>query len=272
MIARRDFLRGAAAAALLGPRALRAQDGDPAYAGFKMGMQTYSLRAFDLDQTLAHLKDLGLKYAQFFGGRQMTVTDDAATLELYRKKLADAGVRILSFGVQGFGANAGANKKSFDFAKALGFDVIVANPSPDSFDNVAGLCKDYGMKIAIHNHGPEDKRYGKLEQLQKALEKYPEAMGVCVDTGHVLRIGEDPIAWIKAFGPRVHDVHLKDASAPNVFNILGQGKIDLVGTLKALKDVKFSGILAIEYELNEKNPIDDIRKCLEATREACKKL
>ena len=98
------------------------------------------------------------------------------------------------------------------------------------------------------------------------------AAGACVDTGHVLRSGEDPVKWIRELGPRVHDVHLKDASAPKVFNILGQGKLDVLGTLKALKDIKFTGLLALEYELNEKDPVADIKKCLEVAREACKKL
>ena len=275
MLSRRDLLRASAAfgAAALTPRAGWALDGgDPAYAGFKMGLQTYSLRAFDLDKTLATLKDLGLKYAQFYRGGQMIVTDDAASIEGWKKKLAEAGVKMLSFGVERFTKDHAENRKRFEFAKAMGFPVLVAAPSPDSFESLDALTKEYGIKIAIHNHGPEDKTWGKLEQLQKGLEKWPEAIGVCVDTGHTLRIGEDPVHWIKALGPRVHDCHLKDASAPKVFNILGQGKLDLVGTLKALKEVKFDGILALEYELNEKNPVDDIRKCLEAAREACTKL
>ena len=269
MLHRRDFLRYSAAAALA-PAVLRAQD--PAYAGFHMGMQTYSLRAFDLDACLGIVKDLGLKYLQFYSGKQAKITDDAAVIDALKKKVADAGMTVMAWGVEGFGKDGANNKKKFEFAKALGFKTLVANPTAESFESLAGLTKEYGVKIAIHNHGPEDKTYGKLEQLQKALEKWPVEIGVCVDTGHVLRIGEDPVKWIKELGPRVHDVHLKDASAPNVYNILGQGKLDVVGTLKALKDVKFGGLLALEYELNEKNPVDDIKKCLEVAREACKKL
>ncbi len=279
MVSRRDFLRLSAAAAALVPArglpALSRAEGlaqDAAYGGFRMGMQTYSLRAFDLDGCLGILKDLGLKYAQFYSGKQAKITDDPAALDAFKAKLAGAGVTLLSWGVEGFGKDAAANKKKFEFAKAMGFPTLVANPGADSFENLAALTQEYGVKIAIHNHGPEDKTYGKLEQIQKAVEKWPVEIGVCVDTGHVIRAGEDPVKWIRALGPRVHDVHLKDASAPNVFNILGQGKLDVVGALQALKELKFSGCLALEYELNEKNPVDDIRKCLEVAREACKKL
>ncbi|HEX7897970.1 MAG TPA: sugar phosphate isomerase/epimerase [Planctomycetota bacterium] len=273
MATRREFLRLAASAGAVAalPGLLRAQ-GDAAYGGFQMGIQTYSLRAFDLDKCLEIVKDLGLKHLQFYSGKQAKITDDAAAIDALKKKLADAGLKVLSWGVEGFGKDAAANKKKFEFAKAMGFNVFTANPSPDSFENLAALTKEYGVKIAIHNHGPEDKTYGKLDQIQKAIEKWPVEIGVCVDTGHTLRAGEDPVKWIQALGPRVHDVHLKDASAPQVYNVLGQGKLDVLGTLKALKDIKFTGLLALEYELNEKNPVDDIKRCLEVAREACKKL
>ena len=269
---RRDLLRGLGASALLSalPRPSLGA-GDPHYGDFNMGLQTYTLRAFDFDQTLVHLKDLGLKYAQFFG-KQLPVTDDKSKIETAKQKLRDAGISILSWGVQGFTKDAEKTKKAFEFAKAMGFSVYSANPSADSFESLAPLAKEYGIKIAIHNHGPDDKAYGHLDQVQKAVEKWPVEIGACVDTGHVLRSGENPIDWIKALGPRVHDVHLKDFSDAKTEHILGQGKLDVLGVLKALREVKFSGILAIEYELNEKNPIADVKEGLAVVREACKKL
>ena len=277
---RRDLLRGLGATALLStlprrlfaaPLAFARRKGDPNYADFNMGLQTYTLRAFTFDETIAHLKDLGLKYAQFFS-KQLPITDDKSKIETAKQKLKDAGITILSWGVQSFTKDVAKTKASFEFAKAMGFSVYSANPSADSFESLAALTKEYGIKIAIHNHGPQDKAYGRLEQVQKAVEKWPVEIGACVDTGHVLRTGENPIDWIKALGPRVHDVHLKDFSDARTEHILGKGKLDVVGVLKALKDVKFPGILAVEYELNEKNPIADVKECLAAVREACKKL
>ncbi len=274
---RRDLLRGgvAALAAAAVPRGLlaRAVQGDPAYGGFKMGLQTYTLRSFDFDQTLGHLKDLGLKYAQFFS-KQLPITDDTSKIETAKQKLKDAGVQILSWGVQGFTKDAEKTKKAFEFAKAMGFSVYSANPSADSFESLAALTKEYGIKIAIHNHGPEDKTYGHLEQVQKAVEKWPVEIGSCVDTGHVLRIGEDPVQWIKALGPRVHDVHIKDFAGPagKDERTLGKGKLDVPGVLKALREVRFSGILALEYEVDGPKLLDDVKECLAAVREACKKL
>jgi inosose dehydratase len=270
---RREFLRGAAGLAALSalPNFLAARQGDPAYGGFNMGLQTYTLRDFDLDATLGHLKDLGLKYAQFTG-KHLPMTDDKAKIDAAKEKLKVAGVRIMSWGVQKFTKDADATRRSFEFAKAMGFSVYSAAPTADSFESLAGLTKEYGIRIAIHNHGPQDKEYGRLGQVQKAVEKWPVEIGSCVDTGHVLRNGEDPVKWIQALGPRVHDVHIKDFSDEKTEHVLGKGRLDVLGVLKALKEVKFTGILALEYEVNGPKVLDDVRECLAAVREAAKKL
>jgi inosose dehydratase len=271
-MSRRDILRGAAAGAagFALPLSIGAQE---AYGGFKMGLQTYTLRDFSFDQTLEYLKDLGLKYGQFFS-KQLPITDDKLKIDEAKEKMKAAGVQILSWGVQGFSKNVEATKKAFEFAKAMGFSVYSANPSADSFESLATLTREYGIKVAIHNHGPEDKTYGHLEQVQKAVEKWPVEIGSCVDTGHVLRIGEDPVQWIKALGPRVHDVHIKDFSGPKGEDekVLGKGKLDVLGVLQALKDVKYSGILALEYEKNGPKLLDDVKECLAAVRQAAQKL
>ena len=273
---RRDFVAlGAASLALssLPGCASGPSGGDPAYGGFAMGMQTYTLRDFDFDTTLGYLKELGLHNAQFFG-KQLPITDDPLKIATAKDKLHAAGVQIRAWGVQGFSKNTEATRKAFEFARSMGFPVYSANPSADSFESLATLTKEYGVRIAIHNHGPDDKTYGHLEQVMKAVEKWPVEIGSCVDTGHVLRIGEDPVEWIKTLGPRVHDVHLKDFAGPKNEDerTLGKGKLDVPGVLRALKSVGFRGILALEYEKNGPKLLDDVRECLAAVREAAKTL
>src|SRR2546428_506708 len=146
-----------------------------------------------------------------------------------------------------------------------------ADGDPDSFDSLDALTKEYGMRIAIHNHGPGH-RYDKVSDVLKAVEKYPEAIGACADLGHYIRSGEDAGKVIRTLGARVHDVHLKDAVDAKTFAILGKGKMDVVDVLKALKEIKFDGLLALEYEEKPKDPMDDIKACLAAVREAAKKI
>jgi sugar phosphate isomerase/epimerase len=263
-----------AAAMTLAPAALRARpdEGDPAYAGFKMGVQTYSLRAFDLDGCIARVKELGLKYTQFFAGKQMKITDDAAELAGYKKKLADAGLTMLSFGVVRFSADHAANKRLFDFAKAMALPVLVCDFKPDdapAVKSVVELTKETGLKVAVHNHGPGH-HYDKLADVQKLLDKTPEAVGACADLGHFIRSGEDAGKLLRALGGRVHDVHLKDARDANTFTILGEGRMNVADVFKALKEIKFAGCLALEYELSEQDPMADMKRCLEAARAAAK--
>jgi sugar phosphate isomerase/epimerase len=250
-----------------------AQDANP-YGGFKMGIQSYSLRHFNTDEALAKTKELGLTYWESFS-KHFPVTDDTARINGYKKKLNDAGIKLIAYGVQGFGKNTDANRKEFEFAKAMGIPVISADPAPESFDNLDKLVEEFGIHIAIHNHGPGS-RYDTIESVTRAIQNHHERIGACVDTGHYLRSDVNPVAAIEAFGNRTYGVHLKDVKAlpggKKQFTILGQGDLDVVGCLKALKKLKFEHCMSFEYEENEQNPMADIKQCLAAVREGIKKV
>jgi sugar phosphate isomerase/epimerase len=250
-----------------------AQDANP-YGGFKMGIQSYSLRHFNTDEALAKTKELGLTYWESFS-KHFPVTDDTARINGYKKKLNDAGIKLIAYGVQGFGKNTDANRKEFEFAKAMGIPVISADPAPESFDNLDKLVEEFGIHIAIHNHGPGS-RYDTIESVTRAIQNHHERIGACVDTGHYLRSDVNPVAAIEAFGNRTYGVHLKDVKAlpggKKQFTILGQGDLDVVGCLKALKKLKFEHCMSLEYEENEQNPMADIKQCLAAVREGIKKV
>jgi inosose dehydratase len=256
-------------------RLASAADDEKSYGGFKMGIQSYSLRHYKVvDEALAKTKELGLKYWESFSAH-LPVTSDADTIAQYKKKLDVAGVKLMAYGVQGFGKDTDANRREFEFAKAMGFSVISADPTPESFDNLDKLVEEYKVNIAIHNHGPRA-RYDTIESVTRAIQNHHERIGACVDTGHYLRSNVNPVDAIAAFGNRTYGVHLKDVkSLPNgekKFMILGQGDLDLVGCLKSLKKLKFENCMSLEYEENEQNPIADIEQCLAAVREAVKKV
>ena len=267
-LTRRDLLRmsAAAGACALLPRAFAQEFG-----GFKMGMESYSVRNFDLDKALAMYKELGIPYAEIFADKHMPFTADAEKIKGYKAKLEAAGVTAWGFWGGSFPKDAEKSRGKFAFAKAMGTKLLVGDPEPDSFDALEALSKEYGVRVAIHNHGPKT-RYDKIADLAKALDGRSENIGTCVDTGHYIRTGEDPVAALKQFGSRVLEVHLKDASAPTVFNVLGQGKLDLLGTFRALKAIKFDGCMALEYEEKPENPMDDLKACLAKVRDTVKQL
>jgi inosose dehydratase len=164
----------------------------------------------------------------------------------------------------------------FDFAKRIGFKTITANPRPEAFESLDKLVAEYDIRVAIHNHGP-GALFDKLAGLQKAIAGHDKRIGACVDCGHYIRSGEDPVKCVLELGDRVYGVHMKDekeANTPASSNVvIGKGHLDVVGLFKALRQVKFpaDGALSLEYEANPANPIDDMKACLEIAREAIAK-
>ncbi len=275
---RREFLQwtaAAAGAAALSPIVGFAADPDP-YGGFKMSIQSYSLRGFDAQTALQHSQKLGLKYWESF--RNHIPMDTAPEkIEATKALLKEAGITLLAFGVEGFNDNEGAARKAFDFAKAMGVMSISADPKKDktTFDLLDKLVAEYDIAIAIHNHGPKAS-YDKVTDVQTWVKDRHPKIGACVDTGHYLRSDEDPVEVIEKLGKRVFGVHLKDVKnlpdGGKKFTVLGEGDLRLLDCLKALKKLDYKYALSLEYEENPQNPIADIELSLKAVREAVKKI
>jgi inosose dehydratase len=272
---RRGFLRGTAAGATslalarLGIRPGEAEEKANAYGPFKMGIQSYSLRGYSLEEALSRTHQLGLGYWEAFD-RHMPVTESAEQLEGYRKKLQDAGVKVMAFGVVGFGPDKGQGRRVFTFAKSMGIETLSADPSPEALSYLDGLVQEFAINIAIHNHGPGS-RYDKISQVLAAMEGRNRRIGACVDTGHYLHSDEDPVEAMRRFGDRLYGVHLKDVTADKRFTELGKGSLKLNEALKVLKSLNYQHCLALEYEENPNNPIPGIEECLAAVRVAVAK-
>jgi sugar phosphate isomerase/epimerase len=276
---RRQFLRLSAAAAAtlaLRPAAVSADD---AYGGFKMGLQSYSLRGFKAAEALAHTRKLGLKYWEGYPGH-IPLGNVPKHIQEQKELLASQGVTMLSYGVLPFDADENKARAIFDFAKGMGLLAISADPAKDkaTFDLLDKLVAEYDVAIAIHNHGPGH-RYDKIADVEHMVKDRHPKIGACVDTGHYLRSDEDPVAAIERLGRRVFGVHLKDVKTivsdgqrRKQFKILGEGDLDVLGCLKALRKLDYQYCLALEYEENPQNPYSDLEVCLNNVRAAVQKL
>jgi inosose dehydratase len=276
---RRRFLGTCAAggvAALLPATCVRAAD---PYAGFKMGIQSYSLRGFDAVTALQHTKTLGLKYWEAYPKHvpMGTLPGHVAT---QKKMLDDAGVNLMAYGVLGFDENENKAREAFDFAKAMGIKSLSANPkkSKGTFDLLDKLCEEYQIAIGIHNHGP-GALYDKISDAEEMVKDRHPLVGACVDTGHYLRSDEDPVEAIERFGKRTFGVHFKDVltvekdgKRQKQFRILGEGDLNVLGCLKALRKLDYQYSVSLEYEENPSNPLSDIEVCLKTVRDAAAKL
>jgi inosose dehydratase len=235
-----------------------------------MGLQTYTLRAFSTDEALAKTLALGLTNWEGWD-RHLPVTDDPARLSDYRAKLKSAGVKVLTYGVVSFGGDREANRRLFQFARALGIRTLSADPSPDAFASLEELVREYQINVAIHNHGPGS-RYDKIRDVADALQGRHPRIGACVDTGHYLRSGEDPVVAVQRFGRRTYGLHLKDVKKGRQFTELGKGDLQLPRLLATLEELRYDGVLALEYEEHERDPMPYLEECLAATRMAVKQV
>lgn len=273
---RRKFLGTAcAAAAVIGTRRLvRAGDPSSAYGGFNMGMQSYSLRGFDVDRALVEINKLGLHSVELFDAHFPVQSTDAQ-IEAMKKKTKALGIQMLGHGVDRFTKDHEANRRLFEFAKKAGIRNLSADPSEDSFDSLDKLCEEYQIRIAIHNHGPRA-RYDKIADVLNAIRGRHPLIGACADLGHYIRTAEDPVRAIHLFEGRLYGIHLKDFAeqkdkAQGV--ILGKGHLDVVGVFQALRKVQFpaDGCLSLEYEENPQDPLGEVRECLAVASEAAQK-
>jgi len=241
------------------------------YGPFKMGFQSYSLRHFSsLPDLVREARKLNLGYIELYRGH---VNPDA-TLDAKSAMgpLRAAGLRVSAFGVESFTADHDKNEKLFRFAKFLGAENLSADPTKDAFDSLEKLVKAYDVKIAIHNHGPEDERWRKPEWILAAVKGRDPRIGACADLGHYIRAGVDPAAALEMLGPRVLGCHFKDFDKQGRDVVVGTGQLDVLRALRALKKIGFSGPLSLEYEGDSANPVPKMLECLSAIRSAVSRL
>ena len=282
---RRHFLR-TGSAAVLGlsslPKLLAAEDRkEDSFGGFKLGAQSYTFRQFNLESALKQMKALGLHYVEFFPGHA-PMTSNSNQIAALKKLCAEYEITPLAWGVQRFTKNTDENRKVFEFGKALGIKMFSANPDKDAFDSLDKLCDEYKIAIGIHPHGPYGKgqldKWYSAEIILNAVKDHNPLIGSCLDTGHLIRAAQlgkklEPAEQIRLMGDRNFGLHLKDHDNKELRDVVfGKGVLDVPAVLKALRDVKFNGLISIEYEANEKDPAPDVRDCVAVVKESVKKL
>ncbi|MCC9601313.1 TIM barrel protein [Stieleria sp. JC731] len=270
---RRQFLLATSASVAMTamPRVAAAADSS----GYKLGIQLYSLRGFNVDQALQHAHDLGFQQVEFYGG-MLPIESTPEEIAAMKKKVDDLGMSISAHGVNHFSKDDAKNRKMFEFAKALGVPTITADPDLDSFDSLDALVKEFNIRVAIHNHGPRH-RYNKAVDVLNAIEGHDERIGACADLGHYIRSGQRPTEVIRLLQGRLFGIHLKDFAEMKDRTegvILGKGHLDVEGVFMALKSTGFptDGAISLEYEENPSDPIDDIRQCVSIAKDAMSKL
>ncbi len=222
----------------------------------KLGLASYSLRNFPLDQTLAMTNQVGLEWICL---KSFHLPLDASPEQIAKAaaQVKESGLKLYGGGVIGMKNEADVNQ-AFDYAKKAGMTTIVASPAPEVLPLVDQKVKQYDIAVAIHNHGPGDKVYPRPEDAYEKIKNLDKRVGLCMDIGHTVRIGADPVRDAERFADRLLDVHVKDvsAAAPEGRTVeIGRGVIDIPAFLRALVKIKYPYVVSFEYEKDPKAPL-----------------
>jgi inosose dehydratase len=241
-LTRRSFFTAAVALAAGGARLTARRQSRP----HRLGLETYCFHDVDFAATLAHTKALGLKYLEIHDGH-LPYESTPDTLGKARAALDGAGITPEGVYIHdAFTDSEAVARPIFEYAKRMGFAYINGGPKQEALPLLDRLVPEYGIQIAIHNHGPGS-RYETLEQVTSVLGQHPQ-LKACVDIGHFARSKEDPVKAIRVIGGKAVAVHLKDVDASGGNVVVGEGTIDMPGVFAALADTGFTGLLVLEYE------------------------
>jgi sugar phosphate isomerase/epimerase len=258
---RRSFLGLAGLAALprvAGARAAGPSPGHP----LKLGVASYSLREFPLDRALEMCRALEVSYINL-KDVHLPRTDPPEATRAACDRIRAAGLTILGGGTITMKKDPAQLRKDFEYARTAGFPLIVAAPEPDALDLVEGLAREFDIKVAIHNHGPEDKFFPAPQDAYRAIRSRDARLGLCLDVGHALRAGADPVQAARDLRDRLYDIHMKDlrdkASRDSQTEV-GKGVLDVPGLFAALREIRFAGHVGLEYEINAKDPLGGMKE------------
>lgn len=275
-VPRRTFLKlaaiGAAGAALTecanaqaipGAADLAAGPRSPGDTGLRLGVASYSLRSFSRQQAIEMTKALGTRYINL---KSVHLPYEASPAEIgvARREIEAAGLQIVGGGMITFETDTDEGvRKYFEYAKAAGMPVIVGTCKPAVLPRIENFVKQYDIKVAIHNHGPEDENFPSPYDVLKAVKGMDPRVGLCMDIGHTVRTGTDTVRAAADAGPRLLDMHakdLRDLRDKESQCIVGEGKIPIAGLFRQLEAMQYAGYVNLEYEIEPDNPMPGMKQ------------
>jgi inosose dehydratase len=157
----------------------------------------------------------------------------------------------------------------------------------DGLDAVGRVCRRAGLELTLHPHvGTVIERRAEVERLLADAD-----VAICLDTGHLLIGGTDPVDLARSAPGRIRHVHLKDVDAglagrvaagdltytdavrSGLYRPLGKGDIDMAAIVGALEAAGYAGWYVLEQDTiltaeppPGRGPIEDVRASVEYLR------
>jgi sugar phosphate isomerase/epimerase len=229
----------------------------------KLGVASYSFRNFPRDRALEMTKALGTRYINL-KSVHLPYELSPASLAAARREVDAAGLQIVGGGMVTFETDTDPGvRKYFDYAKYAGMPLIVGTCKPAVLSRIEKFVKEYDIKLAIHNHGPEDENFPSPYDALKAVKGMDSRMGLCIDLGHTVRTGTDVVQAVADAGPRLLDIHAKDLRDLKVAEsqcVVGEGKMPIPQIFEQLRRIRFPGYVNLEYEIEPDNPLPGMKQ------------
>lgn len=248
------------------------QDAASEKLGLKLGLQCWTYNRLTTFETIERAQKLGIKYlemypgqklrpdAEFKNGPGLPAEERAALL----KKLAECGVKAVSFGVDGLPGDEAGLRARLAWAREIGLENLVTETTPNAL--TSKLADEYGINICLHNHP----KSWPADQVLAAVKDLGPRVGACADSGHWLRAGKVPVENLQLLTGRIREMHFKDLNEKNEDVVYGQGRGNVAGQLAELKKQGFKGYLVIEHERGGLSDLDaTLPQCVAAFDQLC---
>lgn len=222
---------------------------------WRLGMAGYTFVNFDLDTTLKTLQRLDIHYL-CIKDFHLPLDSDDEQIRAFHDKCAAHQVTGYAVGPIYMKSEAEIDR-AFEYAKRVGVKLIVGVPNYELLPYVDKKVKEYDFHYAIHLHGPDIKTYPDATDVWEHTKDLDPRIGMCLDIGHDLRNGCNPVADLKKYHTRVFDMHIKDVTDSSKAGKgieIGRGKIDFPALMKMMREVNYTGMCSLEYEKDMKDP------------------
>jgi sugar phosphate isomerase/epimerase len=226
-------------------------------------MAGYTFREFSIEDTIDMMKRTGVNYLSV-KDFHMPMDSTGEQINSVISRYMEAGIEVYTVGVVYMKSEEEVSR-AFEYAKMAGVKMIVGAPDYKLLPFVEKKVKQYDIKLAIHNHGPDNPLYPNAEDIWEHVKDLDKRMGICIDIGHTKRDGQDPAVHIERYSERIFDVHVKDVDGDTKAGKcieMGRGIIDIPAVVASLRKINYDGLCSLEYEKDMKDPLAGIAESI----------
>ena len=230
---------------------------------FNIGIAGYTFFEIPVDKAIEITKRIGVTNLSL-KDVYMPLNSTQEVITAVMDKFKAAGINVYTVGVI-YMETRQAVDQAFEYAKMAGVKMIVCAPNYELLSYAEKKVKQYDLRIAIHNHGPDNPIFPNATDIWNHIKDMDPRIGICLDIGHTIRDGHNPIVDAERYSNRLFDIHIKDvdlATRAGKTIEMGRGIIDIPEFVDTLRKIKYTGMCSLEYEKDMKDPLAGIAESI----------